>query len=557
MNDMTTQAINWVRAQQSLTPDKPFFVYFVPGATHAPHHVPESYIKDHEGKFAAGWDVIREQIFENQKRLGVIPAGTKLAAKPKDIKDWADLTADEQKLFARQAEVFAAYLDMADTEIGRLIQAIEDLGELDDTLIVFMAGDNGTSAEGGMNGMYNEMTYFNGVEETVEDMLKHADQWGSPSTYPHMAAGWAVCFDSPFTWTKQVPSNYGGTRQGTVIHWPNRIKAKGELRTQWHHVIDVAPTVLEAAGLPQPRIVNGVGQRPMEGVSMIYTFDDADAADRHLVQYFEILGNRGVYYDGWFAGTVHQFPWAAPRNTLQNDVWELYHVAEDFSMSTDLSAKYPTKITELQSVFLSEAVKYKVLPIDDRRQERLNATLAGRPTLMGDRKTFTAYEGLEFLPENDFIDTKNRSFSIVAEVESKDSKANGVIVSQGGRFGGWSFYVRNGKPVYMYNFLGLERFAVTANAPLPAGKSTIKLDFAYDGKGADGKPKLGAGGTATFTVNGKQTGSGKIGRTQFAIWSADETANVGMDRETSVSPDYDEETSKFTGKINKVTITVR
>ncbi|HRX79657.1 MAG TPA: arylsulfatase, partial [Pirellulaceae bacterium] len=284
MNDMTTQAINWIRAQQSLTPDKPFFTYFVPGATHAPHHVPKSYIEKQKGKFDAGWDVIRNQIFENQKRLGVIPATTKLADKPKDIKDWANLTAEEQKLFAHQAEVFAAYLEMTDTEIGRLVKAIEDLGELDNTLIFFLAGDNGTSAEGGMNGLYNEMTYFNGVQEKIEDMLLHLDEWGGPSTYPHMAAGWAVCFDSPFTWTKQVCSNYGGTRQGTVIHWPDRIKSQNGLRQQWHHVIDIAPTILEAVGLPQPRIVNGVGQRPMEGVSMMYTFDEPQAADRHLVQ---------------------------------------------------------------------------------------------------------------------------------------------------------------------------------------------------------------------------------------------------------------------------------
>jgi arylsulfatase len=384
-------------------------------------------------------------------------------------------------------------------------------------------------------------------------MLKHLNEWGSPSTYPHMAAGWAVCFDSPFTWTKQVASNYGGTRQGMVMHWPKRIKAKGELRTQWHHVVDIAPTILEVIGLPQPRIVNGIGQRPMEGVSMAYTFDDPKAADRHLVQYFEIFGNRGVYYDGWFAGTVHKAPWEGkPRRPLTEDVWELYHVAKDFSMSTDLADKYPNKLKELQQVFLGEAVKYKVLPIDDRVVERVNAKLAGRPDLMAGRKSLTVYEGLGFLTENGFINTKNTSFEIVADVESKDGKTNGVIVSQGGRFGGWSFYVKDGKPIYMYNFLGLEKYAVTADTALPKGKCTIKLDFAYDGK-----PKLGGGGTATLYINGKKVGSSRIGKTQFSIWSADETANVGMDRETPVSPDYTEETSKFSGKIDKVTITLK
>jgi len=557
MNDMTNQAINWIRSQQSLTPDKPFFVYFVPGATHAPHHVPESYIEKQKGKFDAGWDVIRQRIFENQQRLGVIPPGTKLADKPEDIKDWEELSDKEQKLFARQAEVFAGFLEMTDTEIGRLVGAVEQLGELDNTMIIFIAGDNGTSAEGGMNGMYNEMTYFNGVEETVDDMLEHYDHWGSPSTYPHMAAGWAVCFDSPFMWTKQVASNYGGTRQGTVIHWPQRIKAKNGLRTQWHHVIDIAPTVLEAAGLPQPRVVDGVGQRPMEGVSMMYSFDDPDAADRHMVQYFEIMGNRGVYVDGWFAGTVHMYPWADPRNTLEGDEWELYHVAEDFSMSNNLAAKHPDKLKELQEVFLAEAVKYKVLPIDDRRILRANAELAGRPTLMGDRTSLTVYEGLGFLPENDFIDTKNRSFEIVAEIESEGQQTSGVIISQGGRFGGWSLYVNDGKPVYTYNYLGLEAFSVTADQPLPAGKSTVKLDFAYEGKTQDGKPALGAGGTATLTVNGQSAGSAKVGKTQFAIWSADETANVGIDRETPVSTDYTEATSEFTGTIHKVTINLK
>ena len=553
MNDMTTQAINWVRAQQSLTPDRPFFVYFVPGATHAPHHVPESYIKKHEGKFDEGWDVIRERIFKNQKRLGVIPQDTKLSRKPKAIKDWADLSPDEKKMFARQAEVFSAYLDMADTEIGRFIQAIEDLGELNNTLIVFMAGDNGTSAEGGLVGVFNEMSYFNGVNETVGEMLKHYDQWGSPSTYPHMAAGWAVCFDTPYTWTKQVASNYGGTRQGTVIHWPAGIKSKGELRSQWHHVIDIAPTVLEAIGLPQPRIVRGVGQRPMEGVSMAYTFDNANAADRHLVQYFEMFGNRALYYDGWYAGTIHKAPWETkPRHKLTEDVWELYHVAEDFGMASDLAARYPDKLRDLQDMFLAEAVKYKVLPIDDRTVERINPKMAGRPDLMDGRTSLTLYEGMGFLGENDFINTKQSSFDITAEIESSKDKTKGVIVSQAGRFGGWSLYVKDDKPTYVYNFLGMNSYTVTSDSKLPKGKSTVKLDFVIDDK-----KKLGSGGVATLYINDKKVGSGRIEKTHYGVWSFDETANVGVDRETPVSPDYNEESSKFTGKIDKVTINLK
>jgi arylsulfatase A-like enzyme len=553
MNDMTTQAINWIRAQQSLTPDRPFFTYFVPGATHAPHHVPESYIKKHKGKFDEGWDVIRERIFKNQKRLGVIPKDTKLARKPKAIKDWANLSPNEKKMFARQAEVFSAYLDMADTEIGRLIQAIDDLGELDNTLIVFIAGDNGTSAEGGLVGVFNEMSYFNGVNEKVEDMLQHYDEWGGPSTYPHMAAGWAVAFDTPFTWTKQVASDYGGTRQGTVIHWPNGIKAKGELRSQWHHVIDVAPTILEAIGLPQPTIVRGVGQRPIEGVSMVYTFDDANAADRHLVQYFEMFGNRAVYYDGWYAGTIHKAPWETkPRHKLTEDVWELYHVDKDFGMSTDLAAKHPDKLKELQDIFLAEAVKYKVLPIDDRTVERINPKLAGRPDLMDGRTSLTLYEGMGHLGENVFINTKQESFDIIAEIESKKGKIKGVIVSQAGRFGGWSLLVKDGKPTYVYNFLGMESYTVKSDTALPTGKSTVKLGFAIDDK-----KKLGSGGMATLYINNKKVGSGRIEKTHYGVWSFDETANVGVDRETPVTPDYNEETSKFTGTIDKVTINLK
>jgi arylsulfatase len=550
--DMTDRAIGWIRAQQSITPDRPYFAYFAPGAVHAPHHVPQDYIEKYKGKFDEGWDVIRERIFAKQKVLGVIPADTKLAPKPKDIKDWADLSADEKTLFARQAEVFAAYIDMVDTEIGRLIGAVEDLGELDDTLILYIAGDNGTSAEGGFNGMFSEMTYFNGVVEQVPEMLKHLDEWGGPSTYPHMSAGWAVCFDSPFTWTKQVASNYGGTRQGMTVHWPSRIKAHGELREQWHHVIDVAPTVLELAGLPQPRIVNGIGQRPMEGVSLAYTFDEPDAADRHRVQYFEIFGNRGVYADGWFAGTVHTPPWGKVENALAADTWELYHVAEDFSMAKDLAAEHPETLKKLQSLFLAEAVKYHVLPIDDRRVERANPLIAGRPDIMGGRKNLDLYPGMGFMPENGFINTKNTSFEIEARVDSGGKTANGVLISQAGRFGGWTLYIKDGKPVYLYNYLGLEHYAVKSETSLPVGEATVRMEFAYDGE-----PKLGGGGTVTLFIDGEKVGSGRVEKTQFAIWSADETANVGIDRETPVSPDYTEQTSEFTGTIGKITITVK
>jgi len=554
MNDMATQAIQWIRFQQSLTPDKPFFTYFAPGAVHAPHHVPESYIKKQKGRFDQGWDVIRARIFEQQKKLGVIPKDTRLARKPADIKDWKDLSPKEQKLFARQAEVFAAYLDMTDHETGRVIQAIEDLGELDNTLIFYIAGDNGTSAEGLMNGLYNEMTYFNGEPKgsDVDLMLQHYDDCGGPSTYPHMAAGWAVCFDSPFTWTKQVASNYGGTRNAMVIHWPKRIKAKGELRSQWHHVIDVVPIILEAVGLPQPRVVNGTPQRPIEGTSMVYTWDYPKSPGRHELQYFEMFGNRGIYFDGWFAGTLHLKPWGKVENRFPEDTWELYHVAEDFSMSTDLAKEHPEMLAKLQQAFLGEAVKYKVLPLDDRRAELFNPKLAGRPDLMFGRQSLTLYEGMNGLLENDFINVKNTSFNIVAEVETGDKPSNGVIVAQGGRFGGWSLHVKDGRPKYTYNYLGLTRSVVASESRLPSGKSTVKLDFAYEGG-----QKPGAGGTATLSIDGKAVGSVEVPQTEFAVFSADETAGVGVDSETPVSDDYDRETSKFTGKIGKVTINLK
>jgi arylsulfatase len=383
-------------------------------------------------------------------------------------------------------------------------------------------------------------------------MLQYYDSWGDPTTYPHMAAGWAVAFDSPFMWTKQVASNYGGTRNPLVVHWPDGIEGKGELRSQWHHVIDVVPTILEAAGLPQPRIVNGVPQRPIEGVSMVYSWIYPNAPGRHEIQYFEMFGNRGIYFDGWFAGTVHVTPWGEVENRFTEDTWELYHVAEDFSMSTDLAGQYPDTLAKLQQVFLGEAVKYKVLPLDDRRQELFNPKLAGRPDLMFGRTSLTLYEGMNGLLENDFINVKNTSFDIVADVDSGDRPANGVIVAQGGRFGGWSLYVKDGTPTYTYNYLGIDVTTATASEKLPKGKATVKMDFAYDGG-----EKPGAGGTATLYINDKSVGSARIPATQFAVFSADETAGVGVDTETPVSDEYDRESSKFTGKIDKVTITLK
>lgn len=552
MTDMTNQAISWMKFQKTLTPDKPFFMYFAPGATHAPHHVPKEWIAKYKGKFDKGWDKLREETHATQIALGVVPSGTKLANKPEAIKDWDKLTPDEQKLFARQMEVYAGFGEYCDQEIGRLFEAIGETGQLDNTLIFYILGDNGTSAEGGMSGMFSEMTYFNGVQETVQDMLKRFDEWGGPSTYPHMAAGWAVAGDSPFMWTKQIAANYGGSRNGLIVSWPKGIKASNQLRSQWHHVIDVAPTVLEAARLPEPKSVNGTVQTPIEGVSMLYSFNNAQAQSTHKTQYFEMFGNRAIYNDGWFAGTVHKAPWEnKPRAKLLDDKWELYDTRNDFSLVNDMAAANPAKLKEMQDLFIQEAIKYRALPIDDRSVERVNAAIAGRPDLMGNRTSLTLSEGMDSMSENVFINIKNRSLSITADVEIPEGGANGVLIAQGGRFGGWSFYLKDGKPVYSYNFVGLEEYKVAASKAIKPGKATIRMNFDYDGGG------VGKGGIATILVNGEKAASGRIERTQAMIFSADETAGVGKDDATPVTADYKERDNSFTGKIQKVVIDVK
>jgi arylsulfatase len=394
------------------------------------------------------------------------------------------------------------------------------------------------------------MTYFNGHHESVQDILKHYDELGSPTTYPHYAAGWAVAGDTPFQWTKQVASSYGGTRNGMVVHWPKGVAAKGEVRSQWHHVIDVAPTILEVAGLPEPKSVNGTPQTPIEGVSMVYSFADPKADSRHTTQYFEIFGNRAIYHDGWLAGTVHRAAWEfKPRTTLENDSWELYDTRADFSLANDLAAKDPERLKELQDLFFEEAVKYSVLPLDDRTLERMNAATAGRPDLMAGRTSLTVYQGMTGILENVFINVKNRSHTITAEVEIPENGADGVILAQAGRFGGWSLYVKDGKPTYTYNWVGLQQYTVAAARALPAGKSIIRFEFAYDGGG------MGKGGTGTLFVDGKEVATARIEQTQCCAFSADEGADVGADEGTPVAA-Y-EVPFAFTGKIDKVTIELK
>lgn len=393
--DMTDQAISWFSAQQALTPDKPFYLYYAPGATHAPHHVPKEWIARYKGHFNGGWDKLREETFSRQKKLGVIPANAQLTTRPREIPAWNDMSAEQKQLFERQMETFAGFAEHTDHEVGRLVTQLEAIGELDNTLFFYIVGDNGSSAEGGPEGTYNEMMALNGIVGKADQMMAHIDDWGGPSTFPHFAIGWAWAGNTPFQWTKQVASHFGGTRNGMVLHWPKGVKAKGEIRSQFHHVIDVAPTVLEAAKLPQPKTVKGVPQRPMDGVSMLYSADDAKAKDHRTTQYFEMFGNRGIYHEGWVACTRHSTPWLmVPLPSVKDDVWELYNVEKDFSEANNLAAHEPAKLKELQAIFMKEAIRNHVLPIDDRRSERFNPAIAGRPDLLGGRRSLTVYPGM-------------------------------------------------------------------------------------------------------------------------------------------------------------------
>ena len=548
--DMTDKAIGWVSAQQSLTPDKPFYMYFAPGATHAPHHVPKEWIDRYKGQFSGGWDKLREETFERQKKLGVIPADTKLTARPQEIPAWDGMSADQKRLFERQMETFAGFAEHTDAEVGRLVAQLEAIGELDNTLFFYIVGDNGASAEGGPEGTYNEMMALNGIVGKADQMMNHVEDWGGPTTFPHFAIGWAWATNTPFQWTKQVASHFGGTRNGMVMHWPKGIKSKGEIRAQFHHVIDVAPTALEAAGLPQPKTVNGVVQRPMDGVSMLYSADSPKAADRRTTQYFEMFGNRGIYHEGWVACTRHSIPWliGVKLPALKDDTWELYHVDKDFSQAENLAAKEPAKLKELQELFLKEGVRNNVLPIDDRRAERFNPAIAGRADLLGGRKSLTVYTGMTGMMENAFINVKGVHHIVTAEVELSDDKTEGVIIAQAGFFGGWAIYMKSGKAHHEYNFFGLEHTRVSGDTALAAGKHTISYEFIPDAA------KPGTGGKSILSVDGKKVAEGKIPKTQPFMLSGDEGADVGVDAETNVSSDYKQGNNAFTGKIIKVTV---
>jgi arylsulfatase A-like enzyme len=550
--DLTDKAIGWIRQQKALLGDKPFFIYFAPGATHAPHHVPKEWIEKYRGKFSHGWDQEREITFKRQKELGVIGADSVLTPRHKEIPAWDDMDPKLKPVLEREMEVYAAFMEHTDHHVGRLIDSLRDLEILDDTLIYLIIGDNGASAEGTLQGAFNELANFNGLPEleTPEFMMSKLEDFGGEESYGHYAVGWAWAMDTPYQWTKQVASHWGGTRNGTVVHWPRSIKDKGATRNQFSHVIDVAPTVLEAAGLAEPTMVNGVLQSPYEGTSMVYSFTDANAPERHETQYFEMFCNRGIYHKGWSAVTKHRTPWEMGGQKMpafDDDVWELYDGSKDWTQANDLSKKMPEKLHELQRLWLIEAVKYNVLPLDDRQIERINSDLAGRPVLVKGNSQLL-FAGMGRLSENSVINIKNKSFTVTSELEVPAKGAEGVIIAQGGRFGGWALYAKEGKAKFVYNVLGIKSFGVEATKPIPTGKTQVRMEFAYDGGG------MGKGGTVTLYCDGKEVGNGRVEQTQGFIFSADETTDIGYESGTTVSPDYTAHGSRFNGKIKWVQI---
>jgi arylsulfatase len=554
MEDMTDKAINWIGQQKALIPDKPFFVYFAPGAVHAPHHVPKEWADRYKGKFDQGWDKLREEIFARQKKLGVIPQNCQLTQRHKEIPAWDEMPAALKPVLIRQMEVYAGFLEYTDYHVGRLVDSLKKLNLLDSTLIYYIIGDNGASAEGTLNGTYNELMSLNGAAalETPEFLMARLDKLGGPESYNHYAVGWAHALDTPYQWTKQVASHWGGTRNGTIVHWPKGIKGKGEIRSQFHHVIDVAPTILEAIGIPEPIFVNGVQQRPIEGVSMLYSFNDAKAAERHETQYFEMFGNRGIYHKGWTAVTRHSTPWLLGGEKIpafDDDNWELYDTSKDWSQANNLAKQMPDKLHELQRLWLIEATRYNVLPLDDRRVERLNSDMAGRPVLIKG-KSQILFGSMGRLSENSVLNLKNKSHSITAEIVVPTTGAEGVIVAQGGNVGGWSLYARGGKLKYCYSLFGVQFFYAESSSALPPGVHQVRMEFAYAGGG------LGKGGTVSLFVDGKKVAEGKVGATEPMLFSADDGCDVGVDTGAPVSPDYGARGNQFNGVVKGVQLAI-
>ncbi len=544
--DIADKAVRMIRASKAVAPQRPFFVYFATGATHAPHQVPSDWIEKFKGQFDDGWDAYREKTLQRQIKLGVVPEGTKLTKRPDSLPAWDSLPEDERKVYARMMEVFAGFTAHTDHEVGRVVDAIDQLGELDNTLVIYMAGDNGSSAEGGLSGLLNEMTFFNAIPEPLDAKIAAIDTLGSDKHYNHFPAAWAHAMDTPFQWTKQIASHFGGTRNGMAISWPKRIKARGEVRHQFHHVIDIAPTILEAVGVEFPATFNGVAQKPIEGTSMVYTFDDADADDRRTTQYFEMLGNQGIYHDGWMASAIRGVPWLSEPEPgdLLHMPWELYHVEEDFSQTKNLAKDHPEKLDELVKLFFAEAAKYNVLPLDDRKTARLN--VENRPSLTQGRTKFV-YPNLLRLPEGAAPDLKHRSHTISADVSIPEAGAEGMLFTQGGRFAGYGLFVKDGKLVYHYNLAGVERYTIESESRVPSGDVTLKAVYKTD---AD-KPFAGA--TVTLYANDKKVGEGRVKKSIPNRVTLDETLDIGFDTGTPLMDGYDMPFD-FTGKLSQVVI---
>ncbi len=550
--DMTGKAIKWVRQQKALMADKPFFMYFAPGATHAPHQVPKEWADKYKGQFDRGWDALREETFQRQKELGIIPADAVLTPRHEEIPAWETISEEMKPVLARQMEIYAGFLEHTDHHIGLLVDALEDLGILEDTLIYYIIGDNGASAEGSLQGTFNEMVTLQGFAhlETPEFLTSRLDLFGGPEAYNHYAVGWAHAMCTPYQWTKQVASHFGGTRNGCIVHWPGGIQSRGEIRSQFHHVIDIAPTVLEVAGLPEPTFVNGVQQKPLEGVSMAYSFNATEAAERHETQYFEMFGNRGIYHKGWTAVTKHRTPLQTGQVKLlpfDEDNWELYDTSKDWTQARNLASEYPDKLRELQRLWLIEAVKYNVVPLDDRSVERANPTLAGRPQLVKGKRQLL-FGGMGRLTESSIVDYKNNSFAVTAELLLPSSEVEGVIIAVGGSIGGWSLYVKGSKLKYCYNFFGLEQYYTEGGETLPSGKHQVRLEFAYDGGG------IGKGGNVNLFLDGQKIGEGRVEQTEPFLFSADETCDIGFESGSPVTKDYG--AIKFNGEVNWVEIDV-
>jgi arylsulfatase A-like enzyme len=551
ITDMADEAISYMRGIKAAAPDSPWFVYYVPGGSHSPHNPKAEWVEKFKGKFDMGWNALREQIFANQKALGVIPANAKLTEWPDSLPKWDTLSADQKKLFARQAEVFAGYTAYTDHEIGRVIQQVEDMGQLDNTLIIYIVGDNGTSPEGTLSGTPNQWTAYNGILDfPVQEQLKFYDAWGSAATYPHMAVGWSWAFDTPFKWTKQVASHFGGTRQGLAISWPARIKDAGGMRHQFHHIIDIVPTILEATGVKAPQMVDGILQKPIEGVSMAYTFDKANAnvASTRKTQYFEMVSNRGIYHDGWYANTTPPHgPWIlnAPLPSPTDYKWELYNLAEDYSQADDLAARMPDKLKQMQGIWQQEAAKYQVLPLDNRSFAR---AVEPRPSTTAGKTEFT-YRGVNpGIATANAPNTIGRSYTITADVDVPQGGGNGMIATIGGRWGGWGLYLLNGKPVFNYNMLILAQYQWVGQDALTPGKHTIVFDYTYDG------PGIAKGGSGVLKVDGKVVATGKQPNSIAFLQVADETFDVGVDTRTGVNDKDYQVPFAFNGKIDKLTI---